>query len=102
MTTLKIELPTRETKGYWRRVKRASALRVAMLNGMTPELCDEVVEFLLPFITIPINRDEAREVLLDASQNDFEKMMQAFHGGGNETTIPPQKQTPSENTTSQE
>jgi len=101
MATIKIELPTRETKGYWRRVKRASALRVNMTKGMTPELCDEVINFLLPFVVEPEDREEAREVLLDASQTEFEKMMQAFHGGGNETTVPPQNPTPSADTTSQ-
>lgn len=94
MSAIKIELPTRETKGYWRRVKRASALRVEMANGMTPELCDNVIEFLLPFVIEPADRDEAREVLLDASQDDFEKMMKAFHGGGNDTAVPPQNSTP--------
>lgn len=102
MTVIKIELPTRETKGYWRRVKRASALRVSMVQGMSPELCDEVINFLLPFVIEPIDREEAREILLDASQDEFEKMMQAFHGGGNDTAVPPPSATPSANTISQE
>jgi hypothetical protein len=101
MPSIKIELPTVETKGYWRRVKRAAALRVSMTAGMTPEVCDEVIEFLLPFVIVPTDRDEAREILFDASQTEFEKMMQAFHGGGNNTSVPPQNSAPSENTTSQ-
>jgi hypothetical protein len=102
VSKIKIDLPTRETPGYWRRVRRSAALQERMRAGMSVELCDELIEFLLPFVSVPEDREQAREVLLDANQNDFEKMMKAFTGGGNETTAPPQSTTPSENTTSPE
>ena len=100
MTTIRIELPTRETKGYWKRVKRGVALREEMSKGMTLEVCERITDYALPFIIEPTDRDEARELLEDASQDEFEKILKALiSGGGNDTTIPPQSVTPSENTT---
>lgn len=72
-----------------------------MTKGMTLAVCEAIIEYALPYITEPVDRDEAREALDDASQEDFEKILKALiSGGGNDTTIPPQNTTPSENTTS--
>lgn len=101
---LKIETPTRETKGYWKRVKRGAALREEMAGGMTLSLCDKVTEFILPYVVEPTDHDEAKELLEDLSQDDFEKIIKAVigdEGGGNETTVPPVNSPPPKNTFSQ-
>lgn len=100
---LKIETPTRESKGYWKRVKRGAALREEMSGGMTLSLCDRVIEFILPYVIEPIDHDEAKELLEELSQDEFEKIIRAVigdKGGGNETAVPPQNPAPSENTSS--
>ena len=100
---LKIETPTRETPGYWKRVKRGVALREEAKNGMTLELCDRMIDFILPYVVEPADRDEAREVLENLSQDDFENITKAIigdKGGGNNTTVPPQSLPPSENISS--
>lgn len=104
---IKIELPTRETPGYWKRVKRGAALRDEITKGMTLALCEKITEYALPYITEPVNRDEAREALEDASQDDFEKILKALisgkdDGGGKDTSLPPENSTPLENITSPE
>ncbi len=100
---IKLELPNRETPGYWKRVKRGVALRDELSKGFTLDLCNAITEYALPYITEPTNRDEAREALDDASQVDFEKILKALiSGGGNETTVPPPSSTPLESSTLQE
>lgn len=98
---LKIETPTRESKGYWKRVKRGASLREEMSGGMTLSLCDRVIEFILPYVIEPTDHDEAKELLEDLSQDEFEKIIKAVigdKGGGNNTTVPPVNSPPREST----
>jgi hypothetical protein len=101
---LKIETPTRETKGYWKRVKRGALLMEEMNNNMSVALCDTVIDFILPYVVEPESREEAKDLLEDLSQDEFQKILRAVvgnKGGGNDTTVPPQNSPQPENTSSQ-
>lgn len=50
-------------------------------NVINENVIDEMVDFLLPLVKEPVDRDEARAALWDASQEQFEEMMAALIGG---------------------
>jgi hypothetical protein len=81
MVTIGFEVPGREAGGYLRRQRSAIAMMQRLTdNKLDPTKVDELVEFLLPFVTEPIDRDEAREALLDASREQFEDMLKKAQG----------------------
>lgn len=61
-------------------------------RSLAPGLIDDMVEFLLGFVTIPEDRDEAREILLDLSQNQYLYVMTTLQTGGD--LVPPTKESP--------
>ena len=75
---LKFKAPTRDEPGFLRRQRAASRL---LTQGITPEIVDEMVEFLLPNVEEPADREEARTALLDASQEQFMGMMMVMLRG---------------------
>ncbi len=83
-----MQLPDKDSPGFLRRSKQA-ALFVNRLRAkeVDASVFDDMVEFLLPFVTEPQDRDAAREALWDASQAEFEKAMSALAGGAE--TVPP-------------
>lgn len=76
--------PGRETPGYLRRLRRGVALERALKAEITPELVDEMVLFLLDYVTEPVGRDEAETLLWEANEDDFDKMLSAITGSGEE------------------
>lgn len=76
--------PGRDEPGYLRRMRKALELKTVMENGtIKPEDLDNLIEFILPYVTEPIDREQARELLWDGSQNDFDRMLQAITGDSN-------------------
>lgn len=83
---LVVELPTKDSPGFLRRSRAAIAFQREMEGGVvTLEVIDEMIDFLLPMVKEPIDRNEAHECLLDASQTQFEEMMSALVGQANPT-----------------
>jgi len=77
---IKFVTPTPETPGFLRRVKRAMYLSEKLNAGsMTASVVDELVEFLADYV-MDMEREQAKEALLDASQEQFTKMLQAVAG----------------------
>jgi len=88
---LVFEPPSKETPGYLRRQRKAiefMAKLQTLATDPSPDVVDDMVEFLLPWITIPEDRDEAREMLWDASEQDFWDLFNAVQGGA-EKNLPP-------------
>jgi hypothetical protein len=56
------------------------------------EVLNNLVDFLLDFVVEPEKREEAKEQMLDASQDQFMEMLEAITGGGN--TVPNAKSEP--------
>jgi len=81
LAQLVFEAPTRQTPGYPRRMRRALELREQLQAEPGPELVDTIIEFLLPYVTEPADREAAIEALWDASEAQFEEMLAAVQGG---------------------
>jgi hypothetical protein len=76
--------PAANAPGYLRReIKRQEYLR-AIKTGNSPETIMKLVDFLLPYVTEPEDRDQAREALLDASEEQFSQLLNVVGGGGEE------------------
>ena len=80
---LRFEAPTADTPGFLRRTRSAMAFSEKINAGsLSPDLVDEMVDFLAQFITEPEDKEQAKEALLDASQAQFTDMLNAVMGGG--------------------
>ena len=92
MTELVFEVPDEKTPGFLRRQMAASRFR-EMLNAgeINQEYFENLITFLLGFITEPGNREEAREALLDATQEQYLELLQAVNGKANPTSPNPEK-----------
>lgn len=73
--------PTAQTPGFLRRAKKALEFQRQLQGDATPQLLDGMVEFLLPYVEQPEDRDAAREALWDASQEQFSELLIAVAGG---------------------
>lgn len=90
---MKFHTPTPQNKGYLRRVTKALSFSEAFNKGeINSEVMNNLVDFLLDFVTEPKDRNEAKEQMLDASQDQFMEMLEAITGGGN--TVPNAKSEP--------
>ena len=79
---MKFVAPTPQTPGFLRRMKRALEFSERLKAGeLSPALVDGLVDFLSDFVT-DIPKAEAKEQLLDASQEQFTAMLNAISGGG--------------------
>ena len=78
--SIKFVTPTPETPGFLRRLKRAMRFSEQINAGkMSAALIDDLVEFLADFV-IEMGRDEAKDALMDASQEQFTAMLNAVVG----------------------
>jgi len=89
MSELTIKLPDAKTPGYLRRLRQAEAHQRAIKDGTADY--DELVEYLLIFVIEPEDRDQARELLWDASFEQYVDILRLIK-------IPPE--TKDENPTS--
>ena len=82
---IKFQKPDRDAPGFLRRQRGVLEMRQRMTGDLTPDSVDALVEFLLPYVLEPADRDQAREALWDASQEQFDDMLQALTGSANPT-----------------
>lgn len=95
---LKFIVPDKKSKGFLKRMRTALELYQQWQDrdNLRPELVDEMVEFLLPHVTEPADREEARSALWDCSEEEFQTFLEAVvgkqaepsppRGGGSETS----------------
>ena len=69
MSELTVKLPDAKTPGYLRRLMQAEKHLKAIREGTADY--DELVEYLLIFVIEPEDKSEARELLLDASYEQY-------------------------------
>lgn len=75
------EPPTDETPGFLRLQKNVLRMSSRLQkNDVSEELVDEMIEMLLPFVVEPVDRDQAREALLDASKKQYMAMLNGIVG----------------------
>ncbi len=79
--------PNPETPGYLRRMRDALEIREKLNGAANPATLDAVVEFLLPYVAEPADRDAARDALWEASEAQFRALLDAVTGGGENPTL---------------
>lgn len=77
--------PSKDEEGYLKRTHKALLLK-RQFKDPQPETVEEMVEFLLPYITEPENREQARQALWKLSENQFNELMDVV--GGRSTDDP--------------
>lgn len=88
MSKLVFELPTAQTPGYLRRAKRGLEFRGKLKEGIDPSSIDDMVEFLVDYVTEPKDREKAKEALFDATEEQFNELIDALVGGEDEEENP--------------
>jgi hypothetical protein len=96
MENAKINLvpPNKSTPGFARRLRRVAAFQKKMADReQSEEMVDEMINFLAEFCTCDVPAADIKEVLWDASEEQFSQMLSAVAGGGSE--VPPVNGAPS-------
>lgn len=80
-------VPGKNVPGYAKRTKRALELRKQLLTDPEPELVDRLVEFLADYVRAD-SREQALELIWDATEAQWEEMLDAL-GGTQKAAVPP-------------
>jgi hypothetical protein len=91
---MKIEFspPDKNAPGFLKRLKKVAAFQASFSEGkITGETMDNLVDFLADYVIEPVDREQAKEALWDASETQFLSLLSSVSGGGgnNETKDPP-------------
>jgi len=90
MTELVFELPNEKTPGYLRRVMAANRFNEMLKAGdLSSDAYEELITFLLGFISEPVDRAEAREALLDATLEQYRDLLGLINKPPNPTSPEP-------------
>jgi hypothetical protein len=81
---LVVKPPNKDDKGFLRRSRQAIGFSQKLKDNPAIETIDEMVEFILQYVTTPKDRDKAKEGLLDASENEFLEILKSIGGGDRE------------------
>lgn len=76
---LAFEIPDITAPGFLRRQRDAMHYREALRTNPSGKSMDDMITFLLQFVTAPTDRDSARELLLDLSREDYTKLLTAIN-----------------------
>lgn len=78
---MEFAVPGPDAPGFLRRQRKALEFATAFGKGDTsPEMLDRLVEFLADYVTKPEGREDAIEALWDATQAQFEMLLNAVTG----------------------
>jgi len=80
MSQLTFTPPGRDTPGYLRRMREALRFQELIQEKPSVQTVDAMIDFILNFVTEPKDKDEARALLLDASEQQFTDMLGAITG----------------------
>lgn len=90
---MKFAIPSPQTPGYLRRLQKAVEFQSLFKSDTSnPETLEKMIDYLAGFITEPEDPIEAREALLDATQEEYMELLKATSGGGSPTS-PEQTET---------
>ena len=82
---LKWKIPGPEAPGYLKRQRKA--YEFFETGDMGSQWFDNLIEFLLPFVDAPKDREKAREALWDMSENEYKQALDLIAGRQGE--VPP-------------
>ena len=88
MADLVFTPPDENTPGYLRRQKQALEFMQSLQGDPTPKTIDNMVEFLVQFVTEPKDVKQAKEALWDASQAEFDLLLKSVLGQGEDGENP--------------
>jgi len=78
---LTFRVPASNAPGYLLRQRRASEFSAALRDGnLTPQAWDALVEFFLDYVDEPRDRAAARDLIWQASEDDYDRMLEALSG----------------------
>ena len=82
MVDIKIEIPGKDVPGYIRRTRLAAQFQDGLKYGYVgvTEL-DAMIDFVLELVVEPADKEEARILLIDASENEFDTILMAIKAG---------------------
>ena len=91
MSELTIKLHDAKTPGYLRRLQK----REEFINGLNDGTVnfESLIEYLLAFVIEPEDRAEARDILMDASEDQYRAMLEVIIRSSTENPTQP---TPNE------
>lgn len=75
---LEFAIPDGEAPGFLRRQRDAAKHLDALKRTASLAALDEMISFLLQFVETPHDREIARELLLDLSRDDYNKLLAAI------------------------
>lgn len=88
MSQIRFEPPDPDEPGYLKRQRKALEFQRQLTKDPAPEAVDALVEFLLPYVKEPVERDAARDALWDASEAQFRLLIDLVSGRSSEDTNP--------------
>lgn len=77
--TLRFEIPGPDAPGFIRRQREAQRYREALKADFSLANMDAMIGFLLTFVVEPEDREQARELLLDLSRNEYNDLLEAVN-----------------------
>jgi hypothetical protein len=82
LPTLRFRVPGKDAPGFLRRQREALAFAetLSAKENVTAAVIERIVEFLLPYVTVPQERDAARQALWDMSEDQFYQLLNAVTG----------------------
>lgn len=90
MSELVFVVPGDKTPGYLRRILAVNRFNEMLQSGnLTSEAYEDLITFLLGFISEPEDRDEAREALLDATLEQYRDLLGLINKPPNPTSPEP-------------
>lgn len=79
---LVFDRPAPDAPGYLRRRMAAARFFDAIEGGLSQDNIEAVIQFLLENAVEPEDRDEALELILDLSEDEYSKALREILGGG--------------------
>ena len=84
---MKYAIPSPQTPGHLRRLQKAIEFGDIFKNdAASPETFERMIDHLSGFIIEPSDPQEAREALLDATQEEYLELLKAVSGGDSPTS----------------
>lgn len=81
MNKLTINVPTKESPGFLRRMYRATQFQESIKAGVTPEVIAQMIDFVAEYVVCD-PPEKKIEALWDISENQFNEILSAVMGGG--------------------
>lgn len=92
--TLRFEIPGPDEPGFIRRQREATQHVQALKAGGLASM-DAMIAFLLRFVAEPVDRHQARELLLDLSRTEYNALLQAVLQENEDFLSPQRRSAPS-------